>query len=198
MTTRRARRLDERPLVSGSAKPRRTVVVSASGLWRWKFRGGRSGDAFTALWGSVFDWLTGDATDVRAAHPATTWLRAGEPVRWRRGSARDTAATVVLRGAGSARPDTLQLRFAGETGVAETPPLAAGVYETHTNGGDGLLAVNVSGEWMPRRPQVRSGAVGSAPAADRAPRARTIWWLYALTLAALCAEWVLRRKVGLR
>jgi hypothetical protein len=198
VTSRRARRMDERPLVSGSSKPRRVVVVSAAGLWRWKFRGGRSADAFTALWGSVFDWLTGDATDSRAAHPATAWVRAGEPVRWRRGSARDSIATVVVRAADGRHADTLQLRFAGETGVADTPPLAAGVYETHTAGGDGLLVVNASAEWLPRRPNVRSGAVGSAPASDRAPRARTLWWLYAIALVALCTEWVLRRKVGLR
>ncbi|MGH7655784.1 MAG: hypothetical protein ACREN6_14085 [Gemmatimonadaceae bacterium] len=198
VTARRARRMDERPLVSGSSKPRRVVIVSAAGLWRWKFRGGRSADAFTAVWGSIFDWLTGDQTDARAAHPATPWLRSGEPVRWRRGSPRDSIATVVVRASGAARADTLRLRFAGETGVAETPPLAPGVYETHTAGGDGLLAVNASAEWLPRRPLVRSGEVGTAPAADRAPRARTLWWLYALAIAALCAEWVLRRKVGLR
>jgi hypothetical protein len=198
VTSRRARRMDERPIVSGSSKPRRVVVVSASGLWRWKFRGGRSADAFTALWGSVFDWLTGDATDSRAAHPASAWVRSGETVRWRRGSARDSVATIVLRAAGAARADTLQLRFAGETGVADTPPLSAGVYETHTVGGDGLLVVNQSAEWLPRRPAVHSGAVGSAPAADRAPRARAIWWLYALALIALCGEWILRRRVGLR
>ena len=198
VTSRRARRMDERPVVSGSSKPRRVVVVSAAGLWRWKFRGGRSADAFTALWGSVFDWLTGDATDVRAAHPVTAWVRAGEPVRWRRGSARDSMATVVIRLAGATRADTLQLRFAGETGVADTPPLPAGVYETHTAGGDGVLAVNASAEWLPRRPAVLSGAVGSAAASDRAPRARTLWFLYALALVALCAEWVLRRKIGLR
>jgi len=140
----------------------------------------------------------GDATDARAAHPATPWSRAGEAVRWRRGSARDSTATVVIRAVGSPRADTLLLRFAGETGVADSPPLAAGVYETRTAGGDGLLAVNASAEWIPRRPAVRSGAVGSAPASDRAPRARTLWWLYALALVALCAEWILRRKVGLR
>ena len=198
VSARRARRMDERPLVSGSSKPRRVVVVGASGLWRWKFRGGRSADAFTALWGSIFDWLTGDETDSRAAHPTTAWLRSGEPVRWRRGSARDSMATVVIRATGAQRADTLRLRFAGETGVADTPPLAPGVYETHTAGGDGLLAVNASAEWLPRRPMVRSGAVGSAAAADRAPRARALWSLYALAIVALCAEWVLRRKVGLR
>ena len=198
VTSRRARRMDERPIVSGTSKPRRTVVVSASGLWRWKFRGGRSADAFTAVWGSVFDWLTGDATDSRAAHPVVSWVRAGEPVRWRRGSARDSVATVVIRATGAPRADTLLLRFAGETGVADTPPLPVGIYETHTAGGDGLLAVNASSEMMPRRPAVHSGAVGSAAASDRAPRARTVWWLYALALAALCGEWVLRRKIGLR
>jgi hypothetical protein len=126
------------------------------------------------------------------------WVRSGEPVRWRRGSARDSMAVVVIRASEGKRADTLQLRFAGETGVADTPPLAAGVYETHTAGGDGLLAVNESAEWIPRRPMVHSGAVGSAPAADRAPRARTLWWLYAIALVCLCTEWVMRRKVGLR
>jgi len=125
-------------------------------------------------------------------------VRAGEAVRWRRGSAHDSVATVVLRAAGATKPDTLTLRFAGETGVADTPPLPAGVYETHTTGGDGLLVVNGSSEWLPRRPVVRSGAVGTAAATDRAPRARTLWWLYAIALIALCTEWFLRRKIGLR
>ena len=198
VTARRGRRFDERALVSGSSRPRRTVVVPAAGLWRWRFRGGRSADAFTALWGSVFDWLTGDAVDARAAHPASAWIRSGEPVRWRRGTNRDSVATVVVRARGAARADTLRLRFAGDGGVAFSPSLPPGLYETHTGGGDGLIAVNVSSEWVPRRASVTSGAVGRSPAADRAPRARAAWWLYALALAALCGEWLLRRRIGLR
>jgi hypothetical protein len=198
IAARRARRFDERALASGSTRPRRTVVVPATGLWRWRFRGGRSADAFTALWGSVFDWLTGDAVDVRAAHPASAWVRTGEPLRWRRGTGRDSVATVVLRARGATKADTLHLRFAGEGGVAFSPSLAPGLYETHAAGGDGLIAVNVSSEWVPRRATVKSGSVGSAPGVDRAPRARAAWWLYALTLAALCAEWMFRRRIGLR
>ena len=195
---RRARRLDERPMVAGSARPRRVVVVPATGLWRWRFRGGRSADAYTALWGSIFDWLTGDATDARAAHTATAWLRAGEPVRWRRGVGHDSLATVAIRRRGAAKFDTLQLRFAGDDGTAVSPAIAAGVYETKVGGADGLLVVNASAEWLPRRPSVRSGAIGAAPPGDRAPRARAAWWLYALILTAMCVEWMSRRKVGLR
>jgi hypothetical protein len=198
VAARRGRRFDERALVAGSARPRRTVVVPATGLWRWRFRGGRSADAFTALWGSVFDWLTGDALDARAAHPASAWLRAGEPLRWRRGTNRDSVATVVLRGRGAAKADTLRLRFTGDGGVAFSPALAPGLYQTTAAGGDGLIAVNVSSEWVPRRASVRSGSVGSAPGVDRAPRARGAWWLYALALAALCGEWMWRRRIGLR
>lgn len=198
LMARRARRLDERALVAGSARPRRVVVVPATGLWRWRFRAGRSADAFTALWGSIFDWMTGDASDTRAAHPATAWLRAGEPVRWRRGAARDSAATIVLRRRGAKGADTVRVRFAGEEGEAVSPPLTPGVYQTKVGDAEGLLAVNESAEWLPRRASTHSGAIGAAPPGDRAPRARGAWWLYALALGALCAEWLLRRRIGLR
>jgi len=204
VTVRRARRFDERPMISGVSSPRRVAVIHASGMYRWRLRGGRSAEAFTAVWGSVFDWMTGDATDSRAARPATPWVRAGEPVRWRRGSPRDTSATVILRPRSvaprNANPhaDTLTLQFAGATGIAETTPLAPGVYDLHSGSGDGLLVVNASAEWLPRKPSVVSGAIGGGAPSDRAPRARMAWWLYALLLGALCGEWVLRRKVGLR
>jgi hypothetical protein len=198
VTTRRGRRFDERALVFGTSKPRRIVVIPATGLWRWRFRGGRSADSFTALWGSIFDWMTGDATDVRVARPATAWVRAGEPVRWRRGNPKDTVASVTITARGAAKSATLALRFAGEGGIAESPSLAPGIYDTKANGAEGLLVVNNSAEWLPRRAVVKSGAIGTAAAADRAPRSRSAWWLYALALTALCAEWILRRKAGLR
>jgi hypothetical protein len=203
ITVRRARRFDERPMISGVSTPRRIAVMHASGLFRWKLRGGSSAEAFTAVWGSVFDWMTGDATDNRAARPATPWVRAGEPVRWRRGSPRDTSAVVTVRARGAtaattARVDTLTLHFAGATGIAETAPLSSGIYDVRSSSGDGLLVVNASAEWLPRKPSVASGAIGGGAPSDRAPKARLAWWLYAILLGALCTEWVLRRKIGLR
>ncbi|HEY8794493.1 MAG TPA: hypothetical protein VIM15_06050, partial [Gemmatimonadaceae bacterium] len=65
-----ARSTDRRVAIAGSESGRRTVIVGASGLWRWAFRGGVSGDAYATLWGGIFDWLTAERPDPRAALPA--------------------------------------------------------------------------------------------------------------------------------
>lgn len=128
LMTRRARRGEERAVVSLRDGAPRTVIVSAAGLWRWRTRGGRPGDAFDAVWGSIFDWV---AAESDAAGP---------------GRERSTIAQ----------------------------------------------------ELVPRPAGVSSGPVGSGPARDLAPRARSAWWLAALALLALCAEWMMRRRIGWR
>lgn len=198
LTAKRGRRLDERKVIVGSMTPNRTVVIPAAGMWRWRFRGGRNAEAFVSFWGTIFDWLAGETVDLRGPRPATSWMRVGEPVRWRRGGMRDSVATVVLRKRGGPKPDSIRLRFASGSNYSETPPMAAGVYATSIGTTEGLLAINESSEWIPRRSSVRAGAIGTAAAVGRAPQARTAWWLYAIALAALCAEWILRRRIGLR
>lgn len=198
LTARRGRRLDERKVIYGVPGSARTVVIPAAGLWRWRFRGGRNADTFVSLWGAVFDWLAGETSDTRGARPAAAWFREGEPVRWRRGGMRDSAVTAVLRRRGAQRPDTVKLRFPGGSAFAESPSLAPGVYATQIAGVEGLLTVNASSEWLPRRPTVRAGAIGTAAPAGRAPSSRGAWWLYALAIAAICAEWIMRRRIGLR
>jgi hypothetical protein len=56
----------------------------------------------------------------------------------------------------------------------------------------------IAAEWVPRAPTLTSGPVGTAAVLDLTPRARGEWWLYVLAVAALCAEWVLRRRIGWR
>ena len=82
--------------------------------------------------------------------------------------------------------------------VAETSALPVGIYDVMTAGGTSLLAVNQSREWVPRRGTVRSGAVGGEPAVGEAPVLREQAWIYLLVVLLLCAEWLLRRRVGLR
>ena len=40
LETRRSRRLEKRAAAIGWERPKRTIVVPASGFWRWRFRGG--------------------------------------------------------------------------------------------------------------------------------------------------------------
>jgi hypothetical protein len=201
LEVRRGREEDRRVIIAGTDAPRRVVVVAASGLWRWRFRPGSTADAFTALWGSLFDWLAAERADRRAAVPTGVVVRAGEPVRWHRGSASDTSVLVVLRQLGrtdSARIDSLTLRFRGDATMAESPPLSPGLYTASVRGGSTMLAVNISPEWLPRAPRVATGAIGGGGATETAPRLRKLGWVYALLLVFLCVEWIVRKRVGMR
>ncbi len=178
-------------------QPRRVAIVGATGFWRWSFRGGVAADAFTGLWGALFDFLAAGRGDQRAAVAADAVVRAGAPVRWRRGGT-DTLVTAVATRRSDARVDTLTIAFGPASDIATSRPLAAGVYDVRTTGGTSLLVVNAARELLPRRPSVRPGAVGGASVADATPRARDLGWLYAAALGLLCAEWVFRRRAGLR
>jgi hypothetical protein len=198
LTARRGRRFDERVVLAGSDAPRRIAVLPARGMWRWKFRGGRSADAFAALWGGVFDWLAQGEVDERPARVATPSLREGEPVVWRRGVGRDSVVTVRLRRDGTTKDDTLQLRFAEAGGALTTPALAVDVWRATIAGGTSTFVVNPSAEWLPRRPVVSRAAVAGDLTPGAASGIRNGWWWFALALAALCAEWWMRRRVGHR
>lgn len=194
----RGRRFDRRPIVVGSTTGgRRVVVTGASGLWRWRFRGGASGDAYAALWGGIFDWLTAERPDPRAALPAEGVVRAGEMIRWRRGRG-DSVVKVVLERRGTEERDTLTLTFGSGTTVVESDPLPAGTYSVRAPGGDAVLVVNESRELLPREPTVHSGATGRAAALAEQHRLRERGWAYMLLIALLCAEWLARRRWGLR
>jgi hypothetical protein len=186
-------------VIAGWDAPRRVVVLPVRGLWRWKFRGGRSADAFAALWGGVFDWLAQGGADERAVFATASWLREGEPVTWRRGATTDSVITARLRRDGGATADTtVPIRFASGATTALTPPLAPGVWRASVPGGTVSFAVNASGEWVPRTPIASRAATAGSPAAGTRRSLRDQWWWYALAIATLCAEWWMRRRIGLR
>jgi hypothetical protein len=200
LEARRGRETTRRPLVVGRDAPRRTVTVTGSGFWRWRFRGGASADAYAALWGGIFDWLAAERADRRGAVPDESAVRAGQPIRWRRGSSADSVVRVMLRRAqprGNAT-DTLTLRFAHGSATQETPPLPQGLYDVVIPGGRTTLVVNPAAELLPSRPRIQSGSVGRRTRTDDARRARNVGVLYALVIVLLCAEWIARRRAGLR
>lgn len=203
LEVRRGREPVRRAAVVGDFTPRK-IVVTASGLWRWRFRGGVAADAYAALWGGIFDWLAAERADRRGALPDASFLRAGQRIRWRRGAKADTTVPVALRrvadvgGREPPRAGTIALRFAPGVSSAESPPLPEGIYQADVPGGRTWLAVNPSAELLPARPRIRSSRVGSRAIPDNARRARGAGALYALVVLLLCVEWVLRRRMGLR
>jgi hypothetical protein len=198
LEARRGREPLRRPLVVGRDAPRRVVTVTGSGFWRWRFRGGSSADAFAAMWGGIFDWLAAERADRRGAVPEASHARSGQAIRWRRGSTADSVVRVVIQPRAIGRPDTLTLRFGPGTSVEETAPLPAGIYDVLVPGGRSVLAVNASAELLPSRPRLRSGDVGTRRHVDEARRARNKSLLYVLIVVFLCAEWIARRRLGLR
>ena len=195
----RARQFDRRAVITGIERPRRVVTIAAAGFWRWRFRGGRNADAYDALWGSIFDWLAAQRVDARAAVPADAIVREGDRVRWLRGTAGDSTVVVRLRRrAAPLRTDSVTLRFGASGTVAESDPLPAGVYDVDVSGQSAILVVNSSREVLPRTPAVESGSVGVAAVSGERPRLRDSGWPLLVALAALCAEWLLRRRSGLR
>lgn len=195
--TARAGNGSSRAVVAGSSRgARRTVDVSASGIWRWRARGGRARAAHDALWGAIIDWVAASRPDARAAVPSAGLLRAGERIAWRRGGA-DTVVPVALTGA-SGDSSRLELRFAAGASAVTSASLAAGEYRATVPGGRALIVVNPSSEWLPARQELRDTTIaGRAPSSP--PRGlRSLWWAYGAALAAICAEWMLRRRAGLR
>jgi hypothetical protein len=73
-----------------------------------------------------------------------------------------------------------------------------GAYDIVVRGGAAILAVNASQEWLPRQVRIKSGIVRTGTPVGARPRLRDHSWVYALIIAALCAEWLVRRKAGLR
>lgn len=175
----------------------RTVVVSGTGYAGWSLRGGRPAEAFTALWGAIFDWLAAARGDERAARPVVAQLRAGEPVRWRRGGA-DSVVSVVLTRRGTVGADTITLRFAAGGMEAVSPSLEQGVYDVQTSGGTSMMVVNASRELLPRQPTLRADARIAGTVTNDAPSLADRGWPFVLALLLLCAEWVGRRFAGLR
>ena len=198
LETRRARRLERRVAAVGWERPKRTVVVPASGFWRWRFRGGAPAAAHSAFWGGVIDWLAAERADRRSASPADGAIREGQMVRWRRGSPNDTVVTVALARRGASKPDSIVVRFSSGALFAESPSLKAGIYDVSSNGGASVLVVNQSAEVLPKRPSVVEGEIGTGEALTDAPRLRGIGWIFAIVIGSLCIEWILRRRLGLR
>jgi hypothetical protein len=205
LAARQDRRGALRPVaVIGADGTRRWAVVLSEGTWRWAARGAVGMDLYRGLYGGLAAWLLEQAAPapVRLDDPTPA---AGETVRWRVApdvrdltlELRDAAGTLVWSDSSGVPPPTV-------TGAG----LAAGDARFVARGRAGDAAFQVerpfhvasSAELAPRLqgPAIDVGAaIDAIPERMRGGGSPPVWPLAAAVLL-LCAEWMWRRRVGLR
>lgn len=194
---------------------RREATVWASGFWRWGFRDGEARDLYRRLWSGVAGWLlAGGELGTRQVGlaPTRTVVVPGARVPWRAGPAAGGRIAVGLApdSATVAPPliDTVAVDSLGR--MALPAPQAPGRYrwsaEVVEGPGEGrirsgLLVVEAPAlDLQPARAVSLLDAVGgTALAASGAGQPlRTHPVPYLLLLVFLAAEWLGRRRSGLR
>jgi hypothetical protein len=199
LTARLARRGAPRAIVTLDERAgTRHATVTASGLWRWGFRGGAAEQAYRSLVAALADWLLGErgAGSRERAVPVTLETPNGLPLVWRwAGAGEPRPLAIELQGEGGARTDTLRFDVGGRAEL-RLPP---GAYRYAVGGGPerGVVAVEeYSAEWRPATPALASQA-GLPEGRVVRIGLRDRWWLFVIAIAAFAAEWAWRRRQGL-
>jgi hypothetical protein len=198
LTAQLGRRGAQRPAVFGRQAGRvRTAVVAVDGLWRWAFRGGSSEQAYRSWVAATTSWLLGGADSARgSARPVRAVVSNGRPLvfEWT-APGPPVALGITWSGEGAAQADTLRFDGGGHAAVWLRP----GEYRYRlAGGGGGAVAVEQYSDELLPRPVVLTPHEGRSPVAAGRRAARDWLWLFALCIAGLAAEWIARRRLGLR
>ncbi len=206
----------------------RRAVALADGFWRWGMRDGEARRAYRALWGGVTGWLLASSAlrNGESVRPETVSQSRGEAIRWDVAPAdegRELSLTAVHDGGDGpweeAAGASTDPRFegplpTGDRQMVSTPSMEPGIYRfevrrTEALSNDSIVAsglVEVEG-WAPSLrlpPWEGSGELLFGAGSDSNARVaggrplRTHPLPYLILLILLGAEWVGRRRVGLR
>jgi hypothetical protein len=191
---------------------RRTAIALATGYWRWSFRGGASRDLYTRLWGALAGWMAQDHAQVAGAaiRPVTRTAARGQALRWvAPGLTVDSLRIRLTDAAGRASESTIR-PLRGDTAISPVLPPGHYRYEARAFGGGNELAQasgpvtveSYSTEFM-RVPADLSVLRTTAATLAGTPRGaarplHTYIWPYIVLVLLLCAEWIFRRRWGLR
>lgn len=192
------RRGVERPVIVGrDSAGIRTVLVAADGLWRWAFKPGNGEEGYRQLVAATTNWLLGAAdTAVGLARPVRQVVPLGLPLQFQwAGTGTPTPVVAEFSSDAFRRADTLQFDGSGRAEVMLPPGRFA---FTLRGGGRGVVAVETwSEEFVPRVPRLQGHEASRSAGVSRSAF-RDKGWPYLLILLLLCAEWWMRRRMGLR
>jgi hypothetical protein len=198
LTGRLGRRGGDQPLLIGTdSAGQRSLTTASSGYWRWAMRGGAAREAYRAIVSGGVDWLLQTDGRVGAARlVASTVVPRGVPVvfRWTGSDTVPDSAAVRFQGDSTW---TRILRFDAAGAAREALP--PGVYQWLLEGTQtsGVAVVEpYSDEFHPRPATLDARDADRALALILEP-ARESWWLFAIAMLALMAEWAWRQRRGL-
>ncbi|MGE0159069.1 MAG: hypothetical protein AB7T31_06610 [Gemmatimonadales bacterium] len=200
-TPEAALQLDERE--SG-----RVAVGLAQGFWRWAAReNGR--DVYRRLWSGVAGWLlAGEGATALEVRPTEWVVPRGEPVLWSVPPDSVARTLVVSRVVGE-RDSVVWEGPLGDQATQSTGVLPPGPYTYRVQSasgaalGDGRFDVAAATLELASPSIVPSSAdsealTGGAEVERAGTPLRTSPWPYLLVILLLCAEWIGRRRSGLR
>lgn len=209
----RAPRGGRTPLVIAEETGRqRRVIAVGRGYWRWAFRGGASQDAYRRLWGALAGWVVQDQARVAGApiRPLERSVPRATAVRWVAPGVAADSFVLELRNAEGSTTRMAMSPERGDTASSGVVPPGHYTYDIHAiaegieiaRARGPLTVESYSPEFMRRA--VDLAALRKAPTALAGTSQRagkplhTFGWLYVVVVALLCAEWILRRRWGLR
>ena len=205
LSARQDRRGATRPVaVMGSTDNRRWAVVHGESTWRWAARGVRGLPLYRGLFSGIVGWLV-ERTVMQPVRLRDPWPGPGETLQWRLApDVRDLRIEVEDSSGRVVWSDSLS----GPAESIDGPTLAAGdarfvaegrlgssdfhvVRPFHVGGGDESLP-------GPFGPALDVPPARTEDGSARDPRGGTPVWPFAAAIVMLCAEWLWRRRVGLR
>ncbi len=207
LDVQRFRRGEPEPaIVAGAAGSRRWAIAGAEGYWRWAFRRGAGRQIYRTLWTGLAGWLmTGRSGAGTALEPLRRVVQRGEALAWAVPGGVDSLAvelvdedsTVVRSGSAVA---------AGTLSVSLPPGRYS--YRAHAHAAERVTAATgpaeverFTRELLPAPAALGDAAEVTAGAGDGdigRRRLATLGWPYLVLIALFCAEWAVRRLIGLR
>jgi hypothetical protein len=192
---------------------RRWVVALGSGYWNWQFRGGAERQLYERLWGSLAGWLVRQrgTASLAAVRPATPAAPRATPVPWLApGIVADSIHVQLADASGATVLDTVVAPTAADTAFVRPPEPGHYSYRARAFVGDTIIEATgplTIERYSPEldRPVVELGTLQSGVALVRGDGGRrsgtplhAVPYPYLVLLGVLAAEWILRRRWGLR
>ena len=181
---------------------RRLAVVLGEGGWRWAARGGEGLSLYRGLYSGIARWL-GERMAGAPVALADASPRAGDSLRWR---AAPEVRDLEIRVEDASGTQVWTRETSGSVRSVSGPPLEAGDARFTATGrsGDEPFRLEVPFHVGASREDLLI-VVGDPLDVDPAraptepsPGSGPPVWPFALSIALLCAEWLWRRKSGLR